>query len=1297
VAQLKVREFLSISSRTTSASSSGGYAAGFSATIKSINRIGHVVTSVGRNLQNVNNALDAKNYFSDLFYRETINAQTKTRKEDKKLDATREAKRRRDRRRELDKQGEGEVESSKEVAKETQKQSKKNKLLGPFEKFLQGISNLFSSFIKLAVIYPMLDWISNPKNGERLQTLISLVVGVVKFVGKLVSFGVGSIMNGISDLFGGIQGLSSGNIFAVFQPLVGVVKLVFGIASIKAAQYLFMPWTLISDVKWVTTLFTDLAKAEAKNSLDAEARRNSYKDSKTGIIYSKEEYEAMKKSAARADQKRAQKAGKGFASNLYQDELGSRMQAQYDPKNKGRLTKVQQRTRILGKKFNRGANKFGAKVGTGLKNFATARPMAAGAGLGVLSGVGRIAGGLVSGEKASTAISAGVGQAVGGIALTALLVPFLGPFAPIVGNLIGGFLGGWIGEKLGPIIDPIFKPLGEWLKMSFEVIGSFVSPLQQTFGETFSAIFDLLSVVWEGMKGGMKIIQDFIAWNWENSLTKKAIDGLVWVWQNKDRIGGGIADAFTFNLFDFDKQNRAIGGPVPQMAAGGQLGGLQQEDPETTSMRRTANALVDTTWITLGRMGIAGQSAQQALSSDYSSLKGVLGPSTIVPISGDGLPTQVQKPQQQRSTIGPSAVTSTDGLDPKVVGDKPVKLLTTQPDKFTPQNDRSTRGLLADIYNGLVTLNFGGGGGAGDGSGADITGQTTELGDLGIGDGQYGEIPLTAAAKKAGIQGKELAAFLAQMSHESGQFQFKDEISGGSSSYGGGKRYKGRGYIQLTHDYNYKIYGQKLGIDLLNKPELARDGEIAAKIAILYWMENVRPTVGNDWDNVFLHSKAINYPAATRPSQVNGYADRVKKYDQYKKKLQLAAAGGKIAVDKSKFGLVPVRHLYEPKDVENYQIPVGTEGSFRRFAAGGIYVFSTAVAGPPRMMGNGKGFANTYGHHQGSADGNSNGNPNGPRPGGIPRDYLLSLKSSPTTPDAKGDRHPIRAGVSGIVDSVGEGWGAVRIKDNSGPIFRAGHMSGIRVAVGDRVQPSTIIGTQDSVGMSNGYVHAHIEAKTSALHNAWIRQNVGAVSTDTGADTGDTSGNMGQSSSGGAGQSLLGGTSSGEPADPFAALEEAFKKLGEAYGVQPSPETTKPSTQTPTPGKPNVVPMTPIKPGAQSSNPPGALAPGQRPDKSLTSEQFKVAQAARIEGKANGLTGMALERFVAQSVMNGTVMSTQRANQLNMSSEQEVNRQHQSSTTFVPAITTIAQPVVLNRGGAAAVVVANPLPNPMIR
>ena len=147
------------------------------------------------------------------------------------------------------------------------------------------------------------------------------------------------------------------------------------------------------------------------------------------------------------------------------------------------------------------------------------------------------------------------------------------------------------------------------------------------------------------------------------------------------------------------------------------------------------------------------------------------------------------------------------------------------------------------------------------------------------------ESSLLDSARKAGLGGKELAAFMGQMAHESMDFKSAEEIGGGKASYSGGPKYKGRGYIQLTHDYNYKKYGDLLGVDLLNNPELAAQPDIAAKIALAYWAENVAPKV-KDWDDVFSHSRAINYPAAKVEAQVKGMEDRKIKYQKYRKQLE---------------------------------------------------------------------------------------------------------------------------------------------------------------------------------------------------------------------------------------------------------------------------------------------------------------------------------------------------------------------------------------------------------------------------
>jgi predicted chitinase len=56
---------------------------------------------------------------------------------------------------------------------------------------------------------------------------------------------------------------------------------------------------------------------------------------------------------------------------------------------------------------------------------------------------------------------------------------------------------------------------------------------------------------------------------------------------------------------------------------------------------------------------------------------------------------------------------------------------------------------------------------------------------------------------------------------------------------GSGKSWLGRGYVQLTHRANYERMGQRLGVDLVGRPELAMVPSIAADILIVGSQEGV--------------------------------------------------------------------------------------------------------------------------------------------------------------------------------------------------------------------------------------------------------------------------------------------------------------------------------------------------------------------------------------------------------------------------------------------------------------------------
>ncbi|MCB5412183.1 glycoside hydrolase family 19 protein [Pseudogemmobacter faecipullorum] len=101
-------------------------------------------------------------------------------------------------------------------------------------------------------------------------------------------------------------------------------------------------------------------------------------------------------------------------------------------------------------------------------------------------------------------------------------------------------------------------------------------------------------------------------------------------------------------------------------------------------------------------------------------------------------------------------------------------------------------------------------------------------------------------AKSAGLSISERAYVLATAYHETGNFRWLREIWGptpaqtryegradlGNTVAGDGRRFMGRGYVQITGRRNYTDWGKRLGLDLLNRPDLAEEPDIAAQILV---------------------------------------------------------------------------------------------------------------------------------------------------------------------------------------------------------------------------------------------------------------------------------------------------------------------------------------------------------------------------------------------------------------------------------------------------------------------------------
>lgn len=124
-----------------------------------------------------------------------------------------------------------------------------------------------------------------------------------------------------------------------------------------------------------------------------------------------------------------------------------------------------------------------------------------------------------------------------------------------------------------------------------------------------------------------------------------------------------------------------------------------------------------------------------------------------------------------------------------------------------------------------------------------------------------------------------MAHFLAQVGHESGELRYCEEIAGGDSyegredlgntHRGDGRRFKGRGLIQLTGRANYIAYGKARGVDCTTDQGaklVADDPETAVDVACWFWTTHKLNALA-DQDDITTITRRIN-------GGLNGFEDR---------------------------------------------------------------------------------------------------------------------------------------------------------------------------------------------------------------------------------------------------------------------------------------------------------------------------------------------------------------------------------------------------------------------------------------
>eukprot|EP00262_Sarcandra_glabra_P011672 TRINITY_DN2853_c0_g1_i1.p1 TRINITY_DN2853_c0_g1~~TRINITY_DN2853_c0_g1_i1.p1 ORF type:complete len:233 (-),score=23.94 TRINITY_DN2853_c0_g1_i1:113-811(-) len=106
------------------------------------------------------------------------------------------------------------------------------------------------------------------------------------------------------------------------------------------------------------------------------------------------------------------------------------------------------------------------------------------------------------------------------------------------------------------------------------------------------------------------------------------------------------------------------------------------------------------------------------------------------------------------------------------------------------------------------------------------------------------------------VRKREVAAFLANVMHETGGLCYISETNPGTNNYCDpsyrqwpctqGKRYFGRGPLQISWNYNYGAAGRAIGFDGLNNPEIVgQNPTISYRTAYWFWMNNVHNTFVN--------------------------------------------------------------------------------------------------------------------------------------------------------------------------------------------------------------------------------------------------------------------------------------------------------------------------------------------------------------------------------------------------------------------------------------------------------------------
>jgi len=167
---------------------------------------------------------------------------------------------------------------------------------------------------------------------------------------------------------------------------------------------------------------------------------------------------------------------------------------------------------------------------------------------------------------------------------------------------------------------------------------------------------------------------------------------------------------------------------------------------------------------------------------------------------------------------------------------------------------------------------------------------------------------------------RKLAYILATAHHETGAFKWLREIWGptkaqkgyegradlGNVSAGDGKKFMGRGFVQLTGRRNYADWSKRTGLDLLKEPDLVTQPAVAARILV---QGSMLGTFTGKSLAAYIDANKADYVQARRV--ING-TDRAVLIAGYAETFFAALKGGVSEAPAPKPSPIPVTPLPEP-------------------------------------------------------------------------------------------------------------------------------------------------------------------------------------------------------------------------------------------------------------------------------------------------------------------------------------------------------------------------------------------------